>query len=71
MQGLVDGWIEGYGAETLPPMRLGRIIGILPDAKSSNHATVKSRLPVKNVMSLQIGKQKHLSFKNRTYTVSS
>ena len=69
MGGLVDGWIEGYGTETLPPMRLSSIFGILPDANLSNHATVKNHLPVKNVMSLQT-KPKYLSFKNKTYTVS-
>jgi len=67
---LLDGWIEGYGTVTLPPMRLSSIFGILPDANLSNHATVKIHLPVKNVMSLQT-KPKYLSFKNKTYTVSS
>jgi len=64
---LLDGWIEGYGTVTLPPMRLSSIFGILPDANLSNHATVKIHLPVKNVMSLQT-KPTYLSFKNKTYT---
>ena len=70
MGGLVDGWIEGYGTETLPPMRLGSIFGILPDAILSNHATLENHLPVKNVMSLQT-KQQYFSFKNHNSTVSS